>query len=61
MEISAPFRFSDPTSRTVMLFFRNKKTSFVYLTKEVFLNDVGLRQMMSFYNDAADVNDDDFA
>ena len=27
----------------------NKKTSFVYWTKEVFLNDVCLRQMMSFY------------
>ena len=32
-----------PISRT------NKKTSFVYLTKEAFLNDVCLRQMMSFH------------
>ena len=36
-------------SKSFMNTRTNKKTSFVYLTKEVFLNDVCLRQMMSFH------------
>ena len=48
----------EQNTRTNPLRRANKKTSFVYLTKEVFLNDVCLRQMMSASpNDVRCAND----